>query len=144
MLVRDAKINDETALTRIANESLGEGFSEKDFMSGFNNPQMILLLLEERKEPFGYLASTFAADEAELIQIAVDKETRRCGIGKRLLLELINRLKEKEVCSLFLEVRESNAPAISFYESFNFENVGKRPGFYNNPKEDAIIMRLEI
>lgn len=144
MCVRLAKKNDEGALTEIANRNLGEAFSEEDFKSSFNNPQMIVLLYEKSKEPFGYLAATFAADEAELIQIAVDKEIRGCGIGTRLLKDLIERLKQLKVATIFLEVRLSNLAAIAFYEGFNFKKVGTRPGFYVNPKEDAIIMRLEL
>ena len=56
---------------------------------------------------------------------------------------LVEALKAKEVYCLTLEVRASNAPAKALYEALGFAQVGRRPNYYRNPKEDALILRKE-
>ncbi|QCX33967.1 ribosomal-protein-alanine N-acetyltransferase [Caloramator sp. E03] len=79
-------------------------------------------------------------DEAHITNIAVHPEFRRCGIGKRLINDMINCCKEKNVHAITLEVRESNLPAINLYKSFNFIEVAIRKKYYTDNDEDAIIM----
>ena len=80
-------------------------------------------------------------DDAELIRIAVDTRQRRHGIGERLLDNLLQEARTREIHNIFLEVRSSNVPAIRLYEKAGFINAGIRKGYYSNPTEDAIIMR---
>ena len=80
-------------------------------------------------------------DDAELIRIAVDTRQRRHGIGERLLDNLLQEARAREIHNIFLEVRSSNMPAIRLYEKAGFINAGIRKGYYSNPTEDAIIMR---
>ena len=80
-------------------------------------------------------------DDAELIRIAVDTKQRRHGIGERLLDNLLQEARTREIHNIFLEVRSSNVPAIRLYEKAGFINAGIRKGYYSNPTEDAIIMR---
>ena len=60
------------------------------------------------------------------------------------MLALSDALKEKGVCGLMLEVRQSNAPAIALYEQLGFVQVGLRKNYYRNPKENALILRKEL
>ena len=76
-----------------------------------------------------------------MMNLAVRQDARRQGIAKALVLELCRRLAAKGVASLTLEVRASNAPAISLYETLGFAQVGVRPNYYFHPKEDARIYR---
>ncbi len=80
-------------------------------------------------------------DDAELIRIAVAKEYRRQGIGSKLLRDLIDETRRRDIHTIFLEVRSSNAPAIGLYEGAGFERVGVRKNYYSAPQEDALIMR---
>ena len=64
---------------------------------------------------------------------------RKMGIASELLDILYDEALERGVTSINLEVRQSNIPAISLYEQEGFEAVGKRPGFYRNPSEDAVL-----
>ena len=76
--------------------------------------------------------------------VAVEEETlefRRRGIAEALVNALCAALKEQGSVSLTLEVRASNEPAKALYEKLGFEQVGKRPNYYRNPKEDAYILR---
>ena len=87
----------------------------------------------------GYAAILCALDEGNLVSIAVAEDCRRMGIAEELLDIAYDMAYERGVTSINLEVRESNIPAISLYENEGFEKVGKRPGFYSNPKEDALL-----
>ena len=91
----------------------------------------------------GYVGSQSVLDEADMMNIAVHPDYRRQGIGRDLVLALADALKEKGIRGLMLEVRQSNAPAIALYESLGFAQVGLRPNYYRNPKENALILRKE-
>jgi ribosomal-protein-alanine N-acetyltransferase len=93
-------------------------------------------------EVAGFAIASRVVPEAELETIAVASGHQRQGIGSRLLAALIHALKPAEVHQLHLEVRASNHPAIRFYESKNFKQIGVRPRYYIDPEEDAILMSL--
>ena len=92
----------------------------------------------------GVVIGRMAADEAEILNLAVRQEERRKGTGKKLVQRLLSEYGGKEVSRVFLEVRESNSGAIAFYESLGFRKVGMRPGYYQGPKEDALVMELKM
>lgn len=108
-----------------------------------SNPLSLWLVMVEQEQVIGYVGSQAVLDAADMMNIAVHPAYRRQGIAERLVQELVARLKQRGIYSLALEVRASNAPAISLYEKFEFKQVGRRPGYYRNPKEDAYIMRKE-
>jgi ribosomal-protein-alanine N-acetyltransferase len=74
----------------------------------------------------------------------VRDSARRQGIGARLLDAAIARVRASDVDSLYLEVRDSNAPARSLYLSRGFVEVGRRKDYYRRPKEDALVLRLDL
>ena len=84
-----------------------------------------------------------SADEAEITNVAVDKDFRRIGVGKGLIEKLKEVGIEKGIKSFFLEVREGNEAARKLYEKCGFKEVGVRRGFYSKPIEDAILMKFE-
>ena len=92
----------------------------------------------------GYAALLCAADEGNLVSIGVEEGYREMGIASQLLDILYEQALDRGVVSINLEVRESNEAAISLYEKEGFEAVGKRPGFYRNPVEDALLYIKKI
>ena len=90
----------------------------------------------------GYLAFEQVLDEGSIVEVAVHPDYRRRGIAKALITSAIN--SAEGLHTVFLEVRESNVPAVRLYESFGFERIGVRKGYYQKPKEDAVIMNLLI
>jgi [ribosomal protein S18]-alanine N-acetyltransferase len=94
---------------------------------------------EEGGRVVGFLVTRqVAPDEREILNLAVHPEYRRCGIAKSLL----GRAMEVARGHWFLEVRESNAAAISLYRSLGFEAAGRRENYYSAPAEAAIVMRI--
>lgn len=91
----------------------------------------------------GYVGSQTVIDETDMMNIAVHPEYRRRGIAEALIDALVNAIREKGSRVLSLEVRASNDPAITLYQKMGFSQVGRRPNYYRNPKEDALILRKE-
>lgn len=91
----------------------------------------------------GYGGMQCILDEGQITDVAVLPSHRRRGIGAELLGALVGYARETGLSVLFLEVRESNLPAISLYrDRFGFEILGVRKGFYSHPRENAYNMRL--
>ena len=92
----------------------------------------------------GYICMYTALDEGEITNVAVDEKDRGRGVGQALLEEAFKCAERKGLEKIFLEVRESNVPAIELYKKTGFEKTGIRRGFYRNPTEDALLMMKEL
>lgn len=95
-------------------------------------------------EVVGYILVWFAADEAELANIAVAPRMRGSGVGAALLDEALDAARARGTAQMFLEVRDSNERARALYRSRGFEEVGRRRGYYRRPVEDALILRRRL
>ena len=82
-------------------------------------------------------------DEGYIDNIAVEPDARRHGVASALL-DVYCRFGGANLAFLTLEVRSSNAPAIALYEKHGFQRAGLRPGYYQHPREDAVIMTREF
>jgi len=112
----------------------------KDFMGfsaleqTFNNSSVTFMIYTKQEKILGYICFSEVLGEGEILYIAVLPQYRREGIGKALVDSV-------KLSPLFLEVRQSNTPAIDFYNSLGFSEVSVRKNYYHNPTEDAIIMK---
>ena len=104
-------------------------------------PRRLMLVMEEQTIS-AFLVAKMVADEWELENIAVATNARQKGLGSAILKEFLQIVRQEKSRAVFLEVRESNAGARLFYEKLGFEKAGRRPSYYGDPKEDAIIYRL--
>ena len=118
-------------------------WSENSVASELKNPLSLWLVALDGETVAGYVGSQSVEGEADMMNVAVHPEHRRRGIARMLINELTDALAKQGVHSLALEVRSSNAPAIALYEQLGFSQVGRRPNYYRNPKEDALILRKE-
>lgn len=103
-----------------------------------------LLALGEDGRVLGYLLFTAVLDEGGVDNIAVAPAARRRGVASALLEEFHRYGREHGLTSLFLEVRPSNAGAAALYQKLGYREAGRRKNYYLSPKEDAILMKLEI
>jgi ribosomal-protein-alanine N-acetyltransferase len=111
--------------------------------SELKNPLALWLVAVEEDVVCGYIGSQSVMGESDMMNVAVNPDFRRKGIGEALVGALSDALKALGNTSLTLEVRASNAPAIALYEKLGFTQVGLRKNYYRNPKEDALILRKE-
>ena len=98
------------------------------------------LVAEAGELILGYVGMMHVLDEGYISNVAVAPNYRRQGIASALIDSLLHRAEELQLSFVTLEVRESNAPAIALYGRFGFTPVGRRKGYYDAPKEDAILM----
>ena len=95
----------------------------------------------------GFVVSRRASDEAEILTIAVDPASRGRGMAKALLGYHLSRLARAGVSSLFLEVDESNAPALALYWRYGFVKIGQRTGYYaraDGRRATALVLRCTV
>lgn len=118
-------------------------WSERSVASELTNPYSYWLVAEVDGCVAGYVGSQSAIDEADMMNIAVHPDYRRKGIAEKLVTALCEGLAQKGIHALLLEVRASNEPAKALYEKLGFTQVGRRPNYYRNPREDALILRKE-
>jgi ribosomal-protein-alanine N-acetyltransferase len=105
-------------------------------------PRRIGLILEEQNAVLAFLVARAVDREWELENIAVAGLARRRGLGSRLLGEFLDLIRREQAEAVFLEVRESNLAARSLYEKWAFQQSARRPGYYAQPMEDAVVYRL--
>lgn len=118
-------------------------WSEKSIASELDNKLSFWLVALDGDTVAGYVGSQSVLGESDMMNVAVHPDYRRQGIGEALVTGLVQALRERGNHCLSLEVRASNAPAIALYEKQGFTQVGRRPNYYRNPKEDALILRKE-
>lgn len=102
---------------------------------------MVLLVDDEIVSYGGFW---IIVDEAHITNIAVDPDRRRLGLGKKLVQGMIDEIQKMGLENVTLEVRDSNVAARNLYAGFGFADAGRRPSYYQEPKEDAIIMWLNM
>ncbi len=92
----------------------------------------------------GHAVMSIAADESHLLNIAIDPKCHGHGYGRILLKHMLGLAQQKNVGTVFLEVRDSNRVAATLYDSVGFNEVGRRRGYYPATKgrEDAIVYGL--
>ena len=100
----------------------------------------VFLAAEENGDILGYVGLQYVLDEGYITNVATSPARRREGIAGMLLSALKQRAGELGLAFLTLEVREGNAPARRLYEKHGFSDVGRRKGYYERPREDAILM----
>lgn len=132
-----------SAVAELERVCFRDPWSEKSVASELDNPIALWLVACVDGDVVGYVGSQSVIDQADMMNVAVNPEYRRQGIAEALILRLIEELKASGILSLSLEVRASNSPAIALYEKLGFKSVGRRPNYYRNPKEDALILRKE-
>lgn len=98
----------------------------------------------EKEGARGFAVASLLDSQAELETIAIEAASQRQGLGRRLFDELTGQLRAAGAGELNLEVRRSNHPALAFYRSVGFAETGLRRGYYVDPVEDAVLMRLDL
>lgn len=98
--------------------------------------------------PVGFVLARLAASEAEILTVAVARSHRGAGLGWKLMDAVLRQLHAERAEALFLEVDETNAPALALYRHFGFQQVGRRENYYEGAGERgrtaALVMRLDL
>lgn len=140
IVLRSMAHKDIEILAEMERETFSVPWSDKAFEELFLYPYNIDIVAEKDGRIAGCACLTMLGTEGEIDKVMVAKDFRRMGIGTMLVQELLRRAGRAGAAEFTLEVRKSNAAAICLYEKSGFVSEGIRPGFYDKPREDAVIM----
>lgn len=144
MIIRKMKLEDVPQVAAIERLCFSAPWNENMIISSWESRLSCWLIAEIDGCVAGYVGSEAVLDSADMMNIAVAPEYRKRGIAEALIKALVEHLQQRDILFLLLEVRVSNAPAIALYNKLCFEQVGRRPKYYTNPREDALILRKEL
>ena len=140
--IRPARLSDVPAVHAIEQAVFADPWATQDFRDCVTSDALFLVALASGKIE-GYVIALDAADEGEILNLAVAPTGRRHGIGRALVEAMLRLLTERDVRQVYLEVRESNTPARALYAAQGFKDVGRRKQYYRRPVEDAIVLRRD-
>ena len=138
--IRRMQEGDLKEVARIEAENFSLPWSEQSFRESIRLPHVLFLTALLDGEVAGYCGCYLSLEEAEITNVCVDRQFRGRGVAGALLKELMRQGKALGAFAYTLEVRVSNEAAIRLYEKLGFVRFGVRKGFYERPREDALIM----
>lgn len=131
-------------VARLERENFSQPWSEAGIGHYLDSGSTIFIVAKHESRLVGYAAVLRVIDEGNLISIVVDEPYRNMGIAGELLDIVYDMARDHHVSKIHLEVRKTNRAAIALYEREGFEHVGERRGFYDKPKEDALLYTKEL
>lgn len=140
MMIREMEIEDLAQVVPIEEECFTIPWTENGFFTFLIREDALFLVAEEEDEILGYIGILMVPEEGDIVNVCVRPSARRRHVGARLVEELLDRAERMGVTVIHLEVRKSNAPAIALYEKFGFIRDGFRRAYYEEPREDALLM----
>jgi len=150
--VRPVQAIHVSELIRIGQETNLSAWSAESYLDEIKHPNAIMLrIVTEANQTVGFVVGrtvlggeTEARLDAEIYNIGVSSQNQRCGYGQILLEAFVDEALSRGVRNIWLEVRETNVKAINFYRKNGFKQMQTRPNFYDDPREAALLMRLEL
>jgi len=150
-VVRPLEVEDGHGLAALHAEAFAKPWSDGDFESLLDQEAVFGYAAVEAGKPGGPLAgfvlARLAAEEGEILTIAVAPAHRRLGIGRQLMDAVLRELYSARAEVLFLEVEEANTAALALYRRLGFHPVASRPHYYRHPEgrsSNALVMRREL
>lgn len=142
--IRTARPADAGRLAELERVCFADPWTAEGLLELIESGHGVALVGEERGVVAGYALARYIADTAEILNLAVEPASRRRGLARRLLQDIVAALAARGVGEVYLEVRESNAPARRLYEARGFRLAGMRRAYYRHPIEDALVLRLAV
>lgn len=143
MEIRQMQLDDLEQVMEIENENFSVPWTETGFFTFLIREDTLFLVAQEKEEILGYCGVVMVQDEGDITNVAVKKSWQNQGVGKKLMEELVKSTEQEGVARLFLEVRASNEPALRLYRNMGFVQTRIRKNYYEEPREDGIVMMRE-
>ena len=140
LIIREMTEEDVQSVCEIEEATFSMPWKAADFIDMIRRDNLNYLVVELDGKIIGGAGFRNVLGDGEITNVAISESFRGKGYGRMLLEEILRVGKKMGASAFTLEVRVSNTPAISLYESVGFKSEGIRPGFYDFPKEDALIM----
>jgi ribosomal-protein-alanine N-acetyltransferase len=152
VFVEPALETDVETLSEIHGRCFGRAWSPDELAALVAEGNVTCLVLRRigfigRRRALGFVIVRSAADEAEVLTIAVEPACRKRGYGRLLLEEAMRRLYRDRIAHLYLEVDAGNRAALALYRRLGFDRIGERPGYYQGAggvRSTALVMRAHL
>lgn len=152
VIVDEPKTEEADVLAELHAEGFARNWSAEDIAALMAEDDVVALVVRREslfglRRIVGFVLVRVAADEAEILTIAVRRARRGSGFGRRLMEEGLRRLYRERIAACFLEVNRDNERAVALYRSLGFEEVGTRKGYYDSVDGaggGALVMRLQL
>jgi [ribosomal protein S18]-alanine N-acetyltransferase len=142
LAIRKLAASDVPAVSAILQESHEAALWSSGSLLQLASADLPAWVVELNSVLVGFLIGRSAADEFEILNMAVSRAHRRSGIGSKLLETALEFSRTVGSARAYLEVRASNAPAISLYARHGFTECGRRAEYYRDPVEDALLLSI--
>ncbi len=137
------QITDAETLFKLEQQNFSDFYSFESCVQELENCAKTYYYAQENNKIIGYVGIMQVFGEAEILRIAVNKEHRNKGVAQVLFNFIIEKLKQKNIKNLFLEVSDKNLPAQNFYKKNDFKEIYTRKNYYSD-NSNAIIMQRGI
>jgi len=147
LAIEPATLRDAPKLAQLHGASFHRGWGEGEFEQMLAERNTLVHRLRQGRKTIGFAVSRMAADEAELLSIAVEAKHRGRGLSRNLLLTHLGHLAGRGVRTVFLEVEENNQPARRLYDRAGFSVAGRRERYYKQASGEqlnAVLMRRDL
>jgi ribosomal-protein-alanine N-acetyltransferase len=134
---------DAVSLAALHAASFNRGWSEHEFEQLLTDRAVVADRAASGRRNVGFILSRRAADEAEILSVAVARAFQGRGLARRMLDLHLRRLAGAGLRAVYLEVDEQNVPARRLYTRAGFREVGRRPGYYSGGK-GALVLRRDL
>lgn len=131
-------------IAEIESKCIPVGWSLKAFEDWYDDKKTVVFAAVCNGEMIGFANGSWVIDEGELLNIAVLESYRNNGIAGELFEKMERFFSEKGIKIIYLEVREKNQPALSFYKKYGFIKNGFRKNYYRNPDDNGVLMMKKI
>jgi ribosomal-protein-alanine N-acetyltransferase len=146
-VIEPANLRDAPKLAQLHGASFHRGWGEGEFETMLTERNTLVHRLRMGRKTIGFAVSRIAADEAEILSIAVAASHRGSGLSRNLLLTHLGHLAGRGVRTVFLEVEENNQPARRLYQRAGFTVAGRRERYYQQSGAEqlnALLMRRDL
>lgn len=139
-MIRIMQDKDVEEVALLEKECFSMPWTETSIKKEIENKDSLFCVCEVDRKVVGYAGMYYVYPEGDITNVAVTKEYRGQGIAKNILNFMFEKARGEGITEYTLEVRIGNKNAIRLYETLGFIDAGIRKNFYDNPKEDALIM----
>lgn len=140
IIIREMTEADVPQVAVLETSNFSMPWSEKAFYEQLNNEHALYMVAVYNETVLGVCGLLESFDEADICNVSVEHSHQNKGIATKMLKTLMEEGARRGIIAFTLEVRAGNLSAIHLYEKLGFVTEGIRPGFYERPKEDAVIM----
>ena len=141
MEIQKATLDNVNEMLKIEKKAFVSHWSKQSFIDEFGAENGHYIAAVDNGKIIGYSGFRYVLDEGHITTLAVQKKSRKKGIGTKLIAQLIEDAKKHGLKKLFLEVRQSNVPAQKIYKKLGFKVLDRRREYYQHPVEDALVMQ---